>query len=530
MAKKILRFICREEYFVPLLIFLAILAATVPLLFLLFNTPKDTFFSFAHNYIPDYYQYISHMKDGADGKLLMTFRSSPDNFVRKPVYLFYTVAGFIISFFRVDNFIGYTFLRIIFSFVKLAAIYFLICSLFKQSDLRKTAFFLTVFSAPFFGFQPLRILFPAITSIDPLVRILFLPHDLATISFLILGSIFFNRWLETKNLSFKLLFFACLFFILATIANPTTLALFYLFLGGAVFLTLIRKEADFNRMVLGLIIIGATTLPLIIYYQRLFSSTLPFLLIYVRQKATNFNINLKDFIFTCGPTFFLSLPAVPYFFQKKGFLAKLILAWAILPTLLFSFLGKTIPLSQERIFESSQYIPLAVMAAITIYQLGTKWLKTTIIALYLVFVIVSCYLSVKFQIDSHFGPYLNIYVPLPTIQAFNWLDKNTPDESVVAAGYFAGNMLPAFSHNKVLFGHDYSTYQPELRWKEEMTILNREAKPGEIEAVLDREKVSYILFSPDSPSFDQTNLGSLKNIQLVFTNGQNSIYRYLKVN
>jgi len=62
-------------------------------------------------------------------------------------------------------------------------------------------------------------------------------------------------------------------------------------------------------------------------------------------------------------------------------------------------------------------------------------------------------------------------------------------------------MIPAFTHNKVFFGHDFVTYQAQERLKE-----------------------LAIVFSPESPHFESTNLPKL-DLQLIFSNSQNRIYQ-----
>ena len=87
-----LRLLFKEEVFILICLFTITLLGLAPILMeLLKFTPPDRVFTFAHNYMADYYQYLSWMKDGADGKILLTSRFSSDLFPRQPVYLFYSV-------------------------------------------------------------------------------------------------------------------------------------------------------------------------------------------------------------------------------------------------------------------------------------------------------------------------------------------------------------------------------------------------------------------------------------------------------
>ena len=84
----------------------------------------------------------------------------------------------------------------------------------------------------------------------------------------------------------------------------------------------------------------------------------------------------------------------------------------------------------------------------------------------------------------------------------------------------------AFSHNKIMFGHDHSVYRGKERWNETAKIYNINSTSEEIKDVFDRENVSYVLFTPDTPGYNQTNLAKIKNLKLVFSNAANSVYYY----
>ena len=500
--------------------------SVLPNLHYLSTTPKDTYYAFAHNYIPDYYQYISHMKDGSMGKILMTFRSGPDNFARKPVYLFYNVSGFLLSKLKINLFTGYFLLRIIFYFIKFMTIYYLLFQMFpKSAGLRKLSLFFISFSAPFYQINPLQIWNPTITSVDPLMRTLFLPHDSLTITLLILAVIFLNKWLE-KEEKIRNVLFSGVFFLFATITNPAMLLTFSFYFATAVIIYLIKERNNYKKLITGLIIVGLITLPVYLYYQWLFLTTLPFSLVFNSQKSLDYQIGIKEFIIISGPILFLAVFAIHKLLTMKGLLSKLVITWALVPLILFQLYGKYLPMSPERILESCFYIPLGILGAVTIYNLKKNFFKLVVLMLFIIITIPYYYLSLTRQLTEYNGPFMNIFIPNSTINAFNWLDKNSKDESIVVGGYFSGNLLMAFSHNKILYGHPASVYRGKERWDETIVFYNIKSTPEQIKTVLDRENISYILFTPDTPTYEQTNLKSVNNIKRVFTNNGNSIYYY----
>lgn len=530
MVKKTIRFLSKEVNFV----LFSILIVTILGLYASFYhqwviRPQNTIFTFAHNYMPDYYQYLSWMKDGLDGKILVTSRFSPDNFARKPVYLFYSILGRLTGSLSIPLFLGYTFTRIFLSLLKLFVVYFLIAKVFSQARERKLAFAFALFLPPFYSFFPLKILLSKVASVDPLQRTFFIPHDLLTTILMILGTIFLANWFSSGRQ--KLLVVSAGLFLASAIANPAMLTLYYLFLGTGVLLSLVNSKIPKNRLILGSALAIILSLPVLGYYQLLFKSTLPFSWMYQQQKVVRLAVSFKDYLLSCGPTIILFPFGVLLFLRKKEFLFNFIISWAILPFLIFPFLGTLLPLSMERLFEMSHFIPLTILSAAGFYQLIDRLQskKTRVLAQkisgvsFLVFAAFYFYLSVKFQVDFFKKPYFNIYLPESVLEAFSWLDQNTPDESVVAAGYYTSNMIPAFSHNKVIFGHDFVTYQSHQRFQENEALFKSQTPVSEIETILKKNQVKYVLLTPETAGLETLNLGKIKTLKVVYQNPQNLV-------
>jgi len=509
----------KETNFILFLIFLITFFGLLPLFVdLFFHRPPGTVYSFAHNYMFDYYQYLSWMKDGAEGKFLITSRYSSEDFSRHPVYLFYPLLGFISSRLGLSLPLGYTFARIFWSLARLLVVYFLISEILEKPNQRKLAFFLAIFLPPFYQIFPPKLVFPNVSSLDPLMRTFFIPHDLATISLLMLGAIYFNRWLKNFS-SWRALGFAAGFLFLATIFNPAITSLFLIFFAAAGLLAVISQSKIFLRIVFGGLVLGIFSLPLIFYYQKLFATTLPFSWMYHQQKTVQI-LSPKNLFLAYSPALFLAIFGLAGFFRKKDFLAKFILSWAVISFAVGPFLGKAIPLSQERLFELYLFVPLGILAAQGLEKIKKIGLVFGAIAL---FSLPYFFASLKWQIGMFTTPYLNIYLRQPLLEAFAWLDKNTPPESVVVAPYFTANMLPAFARNKVVFGHDFVTFQAAEKLKEVNFIYSESSDPQKIKEILGRWKVKYILFTPESPPLEKTGLAKIE-LKLVFENSENQVY------
>lgn len=502
------------------LIFLVSILGLLPLFYQQFKiTPFNTFFSFAHNYVPDYYQYLSWMKDGADGKFLITSRYSPQDFSppaggqdRHPVYLFWSMLGWLTGRLTANMAYGYTVARIILALAKMLTLYLFMARILKQSNQRRWAFFLALFLPPFYQLKPLSLILPNITSIDPLQRIFFLPHDSAALICLLLASLKFPKIRP-----------AVILFLMSAVINPAMTLMFLLFWGVGVGITFLQKPSLRKKLFLGGLAIALTSGPIIFYYQKLFQSTLPFSWFFSQQKSVQLT-DFKGFLLLAGPALILAFFSLRDFWRQKSYLANLTLSWAILPFLLFPLIGKQLPLSQERLFEMSFFIPLAILSTQTIIKLSRKINPRLILLILIIFATPYFYLSVKNQAETFDRPFFNVYIPRPTLEAFAWLDKNTPDESVVVSSYYTANMIPAFAHNKVFFGHDFVTYQAKQRLLDLDYIYNPGSDPAKIREIFNLYQVKYLLFTPESLRFDSTNLDKL-DTKLIFSNGENFIYQ-----
>jgi len=153
------------------------------------------------------------------------------------------------------------------------------------------------------------------------------------------------------------------------------------------------------------------------------------------------------------------------------------------------------------------------------------FLSKLVYLLIVMFSVPYLYLSVKSQLEDYNKPYINIYLEKSLIEAFSWLDKNTPDESVVSSGYYTSNMIPAFTHNKVLFGHDFVTYQSQQREQEMKTILNPQTEEKTIREILKKNKISYLLFTPETGSLPLLRLKQMAGMEIVFANQGNTILK-----
>jgi len=123
-------------------------------------------------------------------------------------------------------------------------------------------------------------------------------------------------------------------------------------------------------------------------------------------------------------------------------------------------------------------------------------------------------------------PYFNIFIPKSVVKSLLWLDNNTVAESGVAAPYYTSSFLPAFSHNKVLFGHDFATFKAEEKLKQ-LDIIYKSKDEKQVSKVLRENKIDYIIFNQEVPEFKETVLEEVGEFRLVYKNKDVTIYKFI---
>jgi uncharacterized membrane protein (Fun14 family) len=115
-------------------------------------------------------------------------------------------------------------------------------------------------------------------------------------------------------------------------------------------------------------------------------------------------------------------------------------------------------------------------------------------------------------------------IPVPSLEAMEWLDEHAEEAAVVLAGPQTGNMLPAYAGVRVVYGHPFET--PDA---EEQRILVVDLLSGQIEAARAMEiardrNLSYLFYGPEEQSLGAPTW--LSSLDAVFSNSLVRIYRF----
>ncbi|MBI2611891.1 hypothetical protein HYW54_04060 [Candidatus Gottesmanbacteria bacterium] len=526
----------KNEFFLIVgVILISIFIGFLPILYHSLGTPSGKIYTMAFNFYPDYYQFLSWMKDGSEGQIALTSRFTPEIFPRKYGHTFFSILGFTLGSLGFNPMVSFTFSRFIFGFIRLLLVYILIIKLVQGRWRRLISFLSVVLMSSFLRFNwtgdvttSFGNFLWGITNFDVLRRIAFLPHHTAS-SILMIGFLF-CAYKGIKDHEFKYSLIGSVLLFFSVLINPATLAGMIFILPLAFFLIFFQERKFFylsSHFVLYL-------LPLVIsvYYYRFYLFTVFPWDNFLRNDIATLRWPFWEYIMVLGPALPLAITVLVLTWRKRqGILYYFIVGWAFGPVI-GVFASQFIPeISMFRLLQLSQFIPLSILGSMGIFivydNLRKKFITILLTMFLVVLFILNCYLSLKTQFEETNAFNLFSHIPVDTLSLFTYLDNNTPPESVVLAGYSSGIMLPSFAHNRVLVGHGDATFN----YNEKLDIMTKfysnTFSSDELVDIIRKYKIKYIYFGPDTPRPWETSVDKLPNKKVIYNSGLNVLYEVL---
>lgn len=530
--KKILFLICL------ITIFLSI----IPDIYRLRQTPPNTVFPLIHNHPEDYFYYLSFMRQGYDGQILLTSRLTSEKFEPKLVYTFFAILGHFSRITHISIPFTYFISRILLGIILLIVSVFIGSKIFKANYNRLLLTIFLCFSTGFWTYQSGRITqyLNFWTRFDPIIRTTYLPHHLFSSIFGILSLYYFARGLEKNDIKYL---------VIAGLSGMISGFVFYStminIIGGVVLIMIVmniklimtnfqrnsRSESltkTFRINKLFLIYITISSLSLI-YLFLLSKSTFPWNTYQNLSQEFTFDTPLMQYIAALGPSFILTLIGIPLIIKSKNTLSFIMLGWILFPFIGLYLLNQIFPSLSNMIYlEATSYIPTSILAVYGIrylYKLFPTRRIITLISLFIIIYFIPPLVS-SFSKALTILPnnYYNIYIPNAVIESFNWLNKYTPKESVVLAGGYFGNIIPAYTSNRVFYGHRIDTFDAKEKLKLAYQIFSGQ------DAILAKKlsqqyNLSYIYYSLDTDLPTDKFLQNI-DLKLVYQNAKVRIYKF----
>lgn len=495
-----------------LLIIGPVLLSILPDIYHLRIAPAGTTYPILHNYVHDYYGYLSEMKDGYDGKWLVSYRGTSERNRPIFIYTFFIVLGKIGKIFSFSLPFTYFLARILFGSGVLFASLWLIKKIFKSDVDRLTALFLVAFSTGFWKFGEDSSIFAVKqylefwTHFDALTRITFLPHHLISQMLGIFSIGFTAEAILSRKIGSAIL--AGIFGIIASICFHGTminlLIAWIIFVPIWFFFT--KKMSIRNRLVsiFYLAIFGFMTGLALLYMLSLAYTVWPWTLNSNLAARLFFVFPLGEYIGVLGPTVLFTLIGLLKLIKSKEILPIFLLIWGLVPFLGIFILAHIFPQwSNQPYMEATSYVPFAILSVFGIQTISDKFKRyKDLIYLSLILVLAIYFVppfatSFRRKLYSRNVSLYTDYLPRNQMDGFAWLDKNTQDSAVVLAGGYTAAPLIAYTHNSVVYMDDLTTYNGEVK-KAEMLKFFSQSDVNESRNILQKYKVDYVFYSFDT--------------------------------
>ena len=539
--KKIFLFLKQEPVVVFSLSFSILLLSFLPLFYFLKITPPNTVFPLIHNHPQDYHLYLQFMRQALDGRWLFIDRFTPEVFPARFVYLVYLLLGKLGAVTGLDLPLIYTLSRLIFGAVFLILIYRLIRIIYPgDKNKRILAVFLTFFGCGFWtlSFFDKTIIIRRIlnfwSEVDILERFTYIPHHLFAKMLMVASIILLINALEKRKKS--LLFAATVAGFLCGLSSPFVYVnLVVIIVITFLILIVIKRQVIAkhdkifaDRFLIFFLLFSSLSL---LYLRFVETSGFPWNHYLEREKLV-FNISFWEYLLFSGLPFIFSLFAVPSFIKSRKIAHLFILSWLFEPWLSLFLLAPFFPLQKVRFLAGCAFIPMGIMGSLGMVVIAKRLSRHShhyrlVLILFLIIssliFSVNIYSNYKDRTASLSPSLYNVYLPNEIVTALTYFDKYTPVDSVVLSQGFMGNLVPAYSHNKVVAGHLTNTYQMAEK-NAEVDSFFRQNDPASAQKLIEKYQVKYVFYSLDTDPPKEDFIQKLGLIE-IFRAGRVYIYK-----
>jgi hypothetical protein len=267
------------------------------------------------------------------------------------------------------------------------------------------------------------------------------------------------------------------------------------------------------------------------FYQLQYVQHLPFAVAGVMLSQFR-NVSIATYIGSLGPLFWLSLTAFgnPLYRNTPGM--KLLILWAWIPIVFFLLPEIGNLTSTNRLLQTYQHIPFALLSAIGIDGIFGRMKSYRYIVLFLA-ILSAAYGFIPYitKLNTELAyihtENFNVFIPDDLSAAFRFIENSTSPDSMILAGTAVSSMVPAFTDARVFVGADSST--PDFYGKQAQMIAVFQGTPGEadLHAYLRGNHINYIVFGIDSPGWEDSPYNGVSFLREVFASGPVRIIRVI---
>lgn len=481
------------------------------------NLPKDRAFELVHNYVFDYNFYLSRIKEGQEGKWLVTEKYYNRPHAPSLFQIFYLYMGKLGGLFHLSAPVIYHTARIILGFILLFLIGKYLTHLFPGWwSVIAYLLVVTTGSWPILvklgNFYRFSTYWGGWSVIDSLQRISFIPHVLLGQIFLVL---FVWKFTSLPRKITSLIIWCLLGLIAGIIFPPVLITVYAIFLVMAV----LERKISFPKILFILI-----SFPALLYAQVMFKIE-PWKALAMFDIQHRSILPYTEYALALGPVLPLGLAGLFLALVRKEKKFFPFISWILALGLLFAVFERVPQQSPTRFTQMLINVPLGVLATYFFYELWriAGRLKGIIVITMITVIILGLSVMVsmagwltdqvrwKAQGTWLYPVGVQLVYPLKDfMDGIEFLRLNTKTNDVVLAYEAAGNYIPAYAGNFVYLGHA-NTPDEDGKLKIAARFFSGKMSEEEAKEFLKKENIKYIYFGPQ-----ERELGGVNDLSAVY--------------
>ena len=467
-----------------LLLCLFLLVISIPYLISSIIVPKNYHFSgFLSNPI-DGHSYLAKMQEGRNGEWLFTLPYSREHGDGVFLFTYYILLGHIARILSLPNIIVFHASRLINAAFLFFMIFMFIKDHFEPGKILYAIAYLIFGSGLgwiliLFGYPSSDVKIP---EIYPFYASFTNPHFPLAIGMMLLIFKLFRTEFRFKHIALLCLSTALV------IIQPFCMIII---LGVLGILTIIEWRSISKSRINSLLSMIIPTL--------IFGSYLLYITKYNTQISVWNSQNLTpsppiwDLVISLSPMIILAFPGIINILKRRDKLFYPLIIW-----MGFALVLAYLPVDLQRRLLIGIYIPIGILGLygmnLVINSTGKNWkpIRDAIFAITLPTNLLLIIISLNFAANR----YPNMDIKMNVWQSLQWVDQNIPSDSLILATPEIGLYIPAYSNNRVIYGHPFETINQTLN-KNNVERFFTGMSPSEQQVYLKDEGVDYILVNND---------------------------------
>jgi hypothetical protein len=311
--------------------------------------------------------------------------------------------------------------------------------------------------------------------------------------------------------------------LLLGVVQPFCVITVYSVLGGYFVLRLLaEKRPPWSEILRGMVA-GAVTAPIVAYDYYVYTFN-PVLSAWSEQNVTP-SPPPREFAIAYGFVLALAVGGAVLAIRRRSKADLFLLAWGIVNGLLLYA-----PFSLQRRLVTGLHIPLCVLAATALSRYVRPRFSPARRAVILGAIIVLTMPSNLFVLMVSMGGAAQhdprLYLYRDEVEAMTWLQENTQPTDIVLASPTTSLFIPAWTGNRVLYGHPFETIEAKKKRALVETFYQTQ-KESVRRGVIEDYHITYVFWGPRERDLGGGQLGAVSLLSEAYTNPSVTIYRVI---